>query len=110
MSQHPNAKLTPKGRETLVSRIGSGLGVAEAARQMGVSRQTASKWLARARRGEGLADRSSRPRRLARLTPPEVEERACEARRAMLLAPFALAAETGVRAASVIDMTAAQAE
>ena len=70
MSQHPNAKLTPKGRETLVSRIGSGLGVAGAARQMGVSRQTASKWLARARRGEGLADRSSRPRRLARLTPP----------------------------------------
>lgn len=70
MSQHPNAKLTPKGRETLESRIGSGLGVAEAARQMGVSRQTASKWLARARRGEGLADRSSRPRRLARLTPP----------------------------------------
>lgn len=110
MSQHPNAKLTPKGRETLVSRIGSGLGVAEAARQMGVSRQTASKWLARARRGEGLADRSSRPRRLARLTPPEVEERACEARRAMLLAPLALAAETGVRAARVIDMTAAQAE
>ena len=70
MSQHPNANLTPKGRETLVSRIGSGLGVAETARQMGVSRQTASKWLARARRGEGLADRSSRPRRLARLTPP----------------------------------------
>lgn len=98
MSQHPNAKLTPKGRETLVSRIGSGLGVAEAARQMGVSRQTASKWLVRARRGEGLADRSSRPRRLARLTPPEVEERACEARRAMLLAPLALAAETGVPA------------
>ena len=70
MSQHPNAKLTPKGRETLVSRIGSGLGVAPAAPQLGVSRQTASKWLARARRGEGLADRSSRPRRLARLTPP----------------------------------------
>ena len=35
MEQHPNAKLTPKGRETLVSRIESGLGVAEAARQMG---------------------------------------------------------------------------
>ena len=75
MSQHPNARLTPRGRETLVSRIGSGVGVAEAARQMGVSRQTASKWLRRSRRGEGLADRSSRPRRLARLTPPEAEER-----------------------------------
>ena len=34
---------------------------------MGVSRQTASKWLRRSRSGEGLADRSSRPRRLARL-------------------------------------------
>lgn len=46
MSQHPNARLTPRGRETLVSRIEAGAGVAEAARQMGVSRQTASKWLA----------------------------------------------------------------
>lgn len=34
MEQHPNAKLTPRGRETLVSRIGSGVPVAEAARQM----------------------------------------------------------------------------
>ena len=60
MSQHPNAKLTPKGRETLVSRIESGLGVAEVARQMGVSRQTASKRLHRSRSGEGLSDRGSR--------------------------------------------------
>ena len=58
MEQHPNAKLTPKGRETLVSRIESGLGVAEAARQMGISRQTAGKWLRRSRSGEGLSDRS----------------------------------------------------
>ena len=43
MEQDPNAKLTPKGRETLVSRIESGRGVAEAARQMGISRQTACK-------------------------------------------------------------------
>ena len=75
MPSHPNAKLTPRGRETLVSRIESGVGVADAARQMGVSRQTACKWLRRSRRGEGLADRSSRPRRLARLTPPDAEER-----------------------------------
>lgn len=34
MEQHPNARLTPRGRETLVSRIESGLGVAETARQM----------------------------------------------------------------------------
>ena len=98
MSQHPNARLTPRGRETLVSRVESGAGVADAARQMGVSRQTASKWLARARRCEPMSDRSSRPRRLARLTPPETEKRVLDARRSMLLAPLALAAETGVPA------------
>ena len=98
MSQHPNARLTPRGRETLVSRIEAGAGVAEAARQMGVSRQTASKWLARARRGEPMSDRSCRPRRLARLTPPDAEARVREARSSMLLAPLALAASTGVPA------------
>lgn len=98
MEQHPNARLTPRGRETLVSRIESGLGVAEAARQMGVSRQTASKWLRRSRSGEGLADRSSRPRRLARLTPREAEERVAAARRELMLAPLGLAAATGVPA------------
>ena len=98
MSQHPNARLTPRGRETLVSRIESGEGVSSVARQMGVSRQTASKWLRRSRGGEALSDRSSRPRRLPRLTPPDVEARVLEARRAMLLAPLALAAATGVPA------------
>ena len=32
MSQHSNARLTPKGRETLVSRVKAGLGVAQTAR------------------------------------------------------------------------------
>lgn len=61
MSQHPNARLTPWGRQRLVERIEAGEAVGEAARQMGVSRQTASKWVARARRGEPLSDRPSRP-------------------------------------------------
>ena len=99
MEQHPNARLTPRGRETpCLPCIESGLGVAEAARQMGVSRQTASKWLRRSRSGEGLGDRSSRPRRLARLTPPEAEERVAAARRELMLAPLGLAAATGVPA------------
>ena len=98
MSQHPNARLTPRGRELLCRRVAGGMRVSDAARQMGVSRQTASKWLARARRGEPMSDRSSRPRRLARLTPPDAERRALEARRSMPLAPPALAAETGVPA------------
>lgn len=98
MEQHPNARLTPRGRETLVSRVESGTGVAEAARQMGVSRQTASKWLRRWRAGEPLADRSSRPARLARARPRSDVERVLEARRRLLLAPLGLAAETGVPA------------
>lgn len=91
MEQHPNAMLTPRGRETLVSRIESGLGVAETARQMGVSRQTASKWLRRSRSGEPMSDHSSRPRRLARSTPREVEDRVREARSSLPLAPPGLA-------------------
>lgn len=91
MEQHPNARLTPRGRETLVSRIESGLGVAETARQMGVSRQTASKWLRRSRSGEPMSDRSSRPRRLARSTPREIENRVREARSSLPLAPPELA-------------------
>ena len=80
MSQHPNARLTPRGRELLCSRFAAGARVSEAARQAGVSRQTASKWLARARRGEPMSDRPSRPRRFARSTPPETEARVLEAR------------------------------
>lgn len=98
MSQHPNARLTPRGRELLCDRVGGGMRVADAAAMAGVSRQTAHKWLARRRAGEPMSDRGCRPRRLARRTPPEVEGRVAEARASLLLAPLALAAETGVPA------------
>lgn len=98
MSQHPNARLTPRGRELLASRVSGGERVSAVARRMGVGRQTASKWLSRARRGEPLSDRPSRPRRPAGSTPPEVEEAVCEARSSMLPSPLALAAATGVPA------------
>lgn len=45
-----------------------------------------------------MGDRASRPRTLARLAPREAEDRACEVRSSMLLAPLALAAVTGVPA------------
>ena len=98
MTQHPNARLTPRGRELLCRRVEAGEPIGSVARQMGVSRQTASKWRGRHLRGEGLEDRSSRPRRLARATPPGDEERVARARRERLLPPLALAAETGVPA------------
>ena len=99
MSQHPSAGLTPRGgRETMVARIEAGEPLAEVARQVGAGRQTASKWVGRRRRGEPMTDRPSRPARVARLTPPEAEARVVEARTSLLLAPLALAAETGVPA------------
>lgn len=80
MSQHPSARPAPKGRRTLVDRVESGQRVSDVARQMGAGRQTAHRWLARARRGEPLSDRPCRPpRRLARLTPAATEARVVEA-------------------------------
>lgn len=58
---------------------------------MGVSRQTASKRLHRSRSGKPMSGRSSRPRRLARSTQREVEERVAAARRELMLAPLGLA-------------------
>jgi transposase InsO family protein len=64
---HGNARLTPLGRQLLVGRIErQGWTITAAAAAAGVSRQTASKWLARARREGtcGLADRGCRPHRV----------------------------------------------
>ena len=63
---HRNARLTVHGRLELVRRVGEqGVSIALASRQLGVSRQTGSKWLARYRAcGEaGLHDASSCPAR-----------------------------------------------
>ena len=62
---HRRAKLTVLGRQLLVDRIlVDGMAVAHAADMVGVSRQTAWKWLRRfeAEGRAGLEDRSSRPR------------------------------------------------
>jgi len=62
---HARAKLTVLGRQLLVERVEiDGWKRADAAKAMGVSRQTAYKWLRRFREEgpEGLHDRSSAPR------------------------------------------------
>lgn len=71
MRLHRNAKTSPKGRALLVQRvIEESWTVAAAAGAMGVSERTAYKWLARFRDLglDGLQDRSSAPRRVARRT------------------------------------------
>ena len=63
MFVHANAALSLRHRERLVRSVAAGLTITAAAQLVGCSRQTASKWVGRQRRGEGLADRSSRPHR-----------------------------------------------
>ena len=83
MNIHENARLTPRGRELLVRQIVSGQTVVAAAGAANVCPRTARKWLARflAEGVEGLKDRSSRPHRLHRPTPPEIVERVGALRR-----------------------------
>jgi transposase InsO family protein len=97
---HPNARLTPRGRALLASRIRSGWTITAAARAAGVSRQTGSKWWARARSGE-LADRSSRVRHQPRQHPHEVVAALCQRRLETRHGPLPLAWATGMPASTV---------
>lgn len=73
MNVHHNARLMPRRRAALVAAmLEEGLTAKAAAAAFGVSERTARKWLARFRRegATGLRDRSSRPWRSPRQTPP----------------------------------------
>lgn len=67
---------------TIVRRVESGWTVAAAARAAGVSRQTASKWVARYRRlgPEGMRDASSRPHRVRQRLAERSRRRIIKAR------------------------------
>jgi len=68
MNSHKHARLTPKGRALLVSRVlEEGWSVGAASYAGKVSKRTGFKWLARfkAEGGEGLVDRSSAQRQAA---------------------------------------------
>ena len=100
---HGNAPLTPEGRLRLCHRIADGWTVAEAARSMNISRQTAHKWWARfCDEGfEGLVDRSSRPRSCPHQTPARVERRIVALRQSRRLGPDRLAGIVDVPASTV---------
>jgi transposase InsO family protein len=82
---HRNARLTFHGRRTLVQRVRAhGRPVAHVAKEMGVSRQCAHRWVARydAHGEAALHDRSSAPRRCPTRTPVEVERQVVDLRTA----------------------------
>ena len=101
MILHANAALSRRQRERLVRLVFAGATVTAAALVVGCSRQTASKWVGRARRGEGLADRSSRPRSSPRRTPPAVERAVLRARHELRLGPHELGWRLGLAASTV---------
>jgi transposase InsO family protein len=101
MILHANAALSRRQRERLVLLVDAGATITAAALAVGCSRQTGSKWVGRARRGEGLEDRSSRPRRSPRRTPDAVERAVLRARRELRLGPHPLAWALGLAASTV---------
>jgi transposase InsO family protein len=100
---HANARLTFHARCTLVRRIRAGRPVSHVAKEMGVSRQCAHRWLARfeAEGVEGLRDRSSRPLQMPRRTPAEVEAGVLAARVELRAGRDRIAQVTGVPARTV---------
>ncbi|MBR7837070.1 IS481 family transposase [Actinospica durhamensis] len=99
---HRNARLTVHGRRLLVERVLAGRPVAHVAAEMGVSRATGYKWLARYRaEGEaGLYDRSSRPASSPRRTPAGLEAEICRLRTARKLGPARIGPILGVPAST----------
>ena len=101
MRLHGSATLSQRQRRRLVSLVTSGTTIAAAAALVGCSRQTGSKWIGRARRGEGLEDRSSRPHRQPRRTPAKVERAVLRARTELRLGPHPLGWALGLAASTV---------
>jgi transposase InsO family protein len=87
MNLHSNARTTPASRADLVRRVlADGQSARVVAAAFGVDLKTVNKWVARfvAEGPAGLADRSSRPKRLREPTPPETVERIIALRRERL--------------------------
>jgi transposase InsO family protein len=98
---HANAALSLRQRERLVCAVAAGMTITAAALMCGCSRQTASKWVGRYWRGEGLADRSSRPHRFPRQTAARIERAVLNKRRELRKGPHPIGWELGLAASTV---------
>jgi transposase len=101
MKLHRNARTCPNGRALIARRVlVEGWSLTQAAAAAGVSEPTARKWVQRARLGESLEDRSSRPRRSpARL--PGHSVRAIEALRRLWMTAAEIAESLGLALSTV---------
>lgn len=96
-------RLSPWSRLQLVERVLAGRPAAHVAAEMGISRATAYKWLARFRAegSAGLLDRSSRPHRSPSRTDPTREAVVLALRRDRRLGPARIAAIVGMPPSTV---------
>jgi transposase InsO family protein len=98
---HANAVLTVRQRQRVCDLVATGLTITAAALVVGCSRQTASKWVNRRRRGESLGDRSSRPHRSPRRTSEAVEQAILGARAELREGPHVIGWALGLAASTV---------
>jgi len=100
---HAMPRLSPWSRLELVRRVLAGRPAAHVAAEMGISRTTAYKWLARYRAEgmPGLLDRSSRPHSSPGRTAPEVEATVVALRRDRRIGPARIAAILGLKPSTV---------
>jgi len=98
---HANAVLTVRQRHRVCDLVAMGLTVTAAALVVGCSRQTASKWVNRRRRGESLSDRSSRPHSCPARTPASVEQAILRARAELREGPHVIGWALGIAASTV---------
>ena len=102
--QHPNARLTPRGRHELVLLVERGASLRCAAAACNVALSTAQRWVARWRSATTteraslvcLLDRSSRPHRSPRLLAAELQQRVLELRAQTGWGPRLLAGELNI--------------
>ena len=101
---HANTRLTVRGRALLIERVlVDGRPVSHVAKELGISRQCAHRWINRHRAEgtAGLRDRSSRPRTCPGQTSPSREAAVVVARLLSRDGPLRIAAVTGVPARTV---------
>jgi len=101
---HRNARLTVHGRRLLIERVITGQRpVAHVVEELGCSRATGYKWLARwrAEGDPGLQDRCSTAHRLPTKTSPEIESRVCALRTTLKRGPHRLAGMLNMPASTI---------
>ena len=100
---HRNARLTPTGRRIIIERVLAGRPIAHVAKELGISRTCAHRWVSRYRTHgrEGLEDRSSRPKSCPHATSAKIVEDVLSRRAKYREGPVDLAHRCGVSARTV---------